>query len=246
MQEHTEPTGDALGRAAQAIAVTVTVTEAIALLRAQRATNSANDAEQQARLDQLERRLREEQLRLTWEPALRADVRKMSASEALNAWAAAHQDGGILARQAARAVEERLRVVHPEAMTAYEQAVRDGAHPLTAMQQATKSFRGEYGLDEAGTGLGHVADHLDHAAEASTRPDDPQSSGIDQHAISPVALTVTTGPAATCPTDAGALHTAAYPMQIREAMVSAPSAARAALPPVPARRAIAASPSLPR
>jgi len=86
MDDHTEPTTDALARAAQALAVTVSIGEALARLHAQRTHDRADAADRAAAAARTEQALRHEQARLVWAPAL--DDRhlvRMAATELLHA-----------------------------------------------------------------------------------------------------------------------------------------------------------------
>lgn len=154
MDDYSEPTSDALARAAQALAVTLSVGEALARLHAHRAYERAEAADRQARADRADTALRAQQARLVWAPALDDQhLVRLSASELLTAWQTAHawQDADPTAQLAAQRIQARLREVHPEAMAAYDDAVRAGATVDQALDTALPHFRGEYGLDPVGT-----------------------------------------------------------------------------------------------
>jgi hypothetical protein len=138
-----EPGGEATGRVAQMAAMGVTVLEAIARLRAQRAAEQV-DADQRAATAARQQRLADHATaRLAWSPALDNDwLRRASAQDLGRAWAAAMpwSSTDTEAAHAAARAEARLAVLHPEAMTAYQQARADGATPGEAMSQAAPLF----------------------------------------------------------------------------------------------------------
>ena len=174
MDDHTEPTTDALARAAQALAVTVSIGEALARLHAQRTHERAAAADRAAAAAGTEQALHREQARLVWAPTL--DDRhlvRMAATELLHArdHARGYQHADPTARVAVDRIEQRLRDVHPEAMALYDTAIRDGLGADHALRQALPHFRGEFGLDPVDTPihyrLGVDAEHLADAARTA-------------------------------------------------------------------------------
>jgi hypothetical protein len=141
--QYDEPGSEATARAAQMTAMGVTVLEAIARLRAQRATEQV-DADQRTATAARQQRLAEHATaRLAWTPALDDDwLRRASTQDLARAWAAA-MSWSSTDREAAHAAartEARLAVLHPEAMTAYQQARADCATPGEAMATAAPLF----------------------------------------------------------------------------------------------------------
>src|SRR3954452_18306234 len=148
--QHSEPTTDAVARAAQTLAVTVSLVEALARLRAQRAHDRADAADRAAASARATEALRHDTSCLTWTPALNDyTLRRLSATELLQAWSAAqaYRSGDPTAAQAVERVEDRLRAVHPEAMAAYDDTLRQGQPADVAMAAACHQLRGEFGLD---------------------------------------------------------------------------------------------------
>ena len=250
MDDHTEPTTDALARAAQALAVTVSIGEALARLHAQRTHERAAAADRAAAAAGTEQALHREQARLVWAPTL--DDRhlvRMAATELLHArdHARGYQHADPTARVAVDRIEQRLRDVHPEAMALYDTAIRDGLGADHALRQALPHFRGEFGLDPADTPLHYrLADGADHSAETANRAGDPTTPHVDEATTGQrQAAQLTAGSAAE---RARALTVLAFPVAMPEAMATAPKAAKAmlALPAPPVRRQLTATPTLTR
>jgi len=191
--------------------------------------------------------LRHDTARLTWTPALNDyALRRLAATELLQAWSAAqpYRTGDPTAAQAAERAEARLRDVHPEAMTAYDDALRQGQLPDRAMATASHHLRGEFGLDPPGTALRFAAAaDAEDRAEAAGRADDPRSPRVNEATQSKQLAAGHQGSADSV--RARALADLALPTPIEQAMRTAPRAAKAmlALPPAPTRRAITAVPA---
>jgi len=147
---HPEPLGEALSyssqRAAQMVSLVAAATE-VALRR--RALHAARQA---ARDEQERRRLQEQesaaraQVRARWAPAL--DARWLAQADLLQAgrvWgaAASYADNDPEAAAALRRVEDRLRALHPYAMTLYDRLRGEGSSPLDAMGEAVQLFNRE-------------------------------------------------------------------------------------------------------
>ena len=245
MNEHSEPTSDALARAAQTLAVSISVVEALARARGQRAHDRADDAERALVGARATEALNHSTARLTWTPAFDDHtLRRLSATEMLQAWEAADQYRNLdsSAARAAELIEQRLRGVHPEAMAVYDDALDQGRTAADAMQQAKQRFRGEFGLEPPGAalGFGQSAEDLRHASAA--RADDPTTANIDEGAWSQVTAHQYYASAAAA--QARALTDLAMPSSIEQAMTTAPQAAKRmrALPAAPTR-AHASSPT---
>jgi hypothetical protein len=249
-EQQTEPTTDAMAHAAQTLAVTFSVIEAIARLRAQRANDRAGAAERAWSAARATEALQHTSARLTWTPALEDPMlRRLSATELLHAWSPAieYRHADPTAAQAADHIEERLRVLHPEAMAVYQDQLGRGQSADVAMAQACRFLRGEFGLDPAGTPLRFdAAVNAKSRGNAATSPDDPATPHTDeatqgQHMAA-------AGKGAADAFRARALADLSLPVPIDEAMATAPRAARTmlALPPAVTRRAITAVPPGPR
>ena len=246
MNEHSELTSDALARAAQTLAVSISVVEALARARAQRAHDRADDAERALVGARATEALNHSTARLTWTPAFDDHtLRRLSATEMLQAWEAADQYRNLdpSAARAAELIEQRLRGVHPEAMAVYDDALDQGRTAADAMQQAKQRFRGEFGLEPPGATLrlGQSTDDLRHAYSA-TRTDDPTTALVDEGTWSQVSARRYFASAAAA--QARALTDLAMPVSIEQAMTTAPQAAKRmrALPAAPTR-AHASSPT---
>jgi hypothetical protein len=244
--QHSEPTTEAVARAAQTLAVTVSLVEALARLRTQRAHDRADAAEQAAATVRATEALHHDAARLTWTPALDDyTLRRLSATELLQAWAAAqpYRNAEPTATQAADRIENRLREVHPEAMAVYDDALWRGQPADRAMAAATDHLRGEFGFDPAGTPLRFAAAaDAEARAAAAGRADDPRSTRVDEGTQS---RQLAAGHHASADSlHARALADLACPTPIEQAMRTAPKAAEAmlALPPAPPVKAITAVP----
>jgi hypothetical protein len=174
-QHYAEPEAEGAARAAQLAAMSVTVLEAVARLRAQRTAERAEADERMAAATRAERIADHAAARVAWSPAYDSDWLRRASTEALGrVWAAAepwsHTDPN-----AARAVERgvaRLHVLHPEAMAAYQQRLANGADAATAMREAAPLF-------ERPPAIGAAAAETDRAAEAWPYPRPPRVIAAD-------------------------------------------------------------------
>lgn len=147
---HDAPTADGIARAAQMAAMSITVLEALARLRAQRIAERAMDDERIASAARAQRLVDHASARVAWTPAHDDDwLRRASAGELARAWAAATPwgDTDFDAQQAAQRVEQRLHTMHPDAMAAYHQARADGADPAQAMREAAPLFANRQAIE---------------------------------------------------------------------------------------------------
>lgn len=140
--EYPTPESEAAARAAQIAAISIALVEAISRLREERATPRVTE-DQRAMAMRAARLTDHAAATATWAPALdrhwlaRADTHAL-----LDAWtpAAAWADQDAAAAKALAAVEQRLTITHPTAMTAYRAALANGSPPIVAMQQAASTF----------------------------------------------------------------------------------------------------------
>ena len=171
---HPDPPSEAAARVAQLAAMSISVAEALARLRAQRLADQAAADRQAAAAARAAARAAAAAARLTYSPALDdAWLRGAPTSALLDAWVATqhYPSADPTAPTAQERVEQRLRQLHAEAMQAYDTARADGGPPLACMAQAAALFRGEYGLDGVGTPIHRsLADLHQHLAAAATRP----------------------------------------------------------------------------
>ena len=168
---HPDPTSEAAARVAQVAAMSISVAEALARLRAQRLDDRAAADQQAAAAARAQSRAAAAAARLTLVPALDdAWLRAAPTSALLDAWVATQHLAGSdpLAGTAQDRVEQRLRQLHAEAMDVYDTARASGRPPPACMAQASTLLRGEYGLDEPGTFIHrNLADLHQHLAAAS-------------------------------------------------------------------------------
>jgi len=147
---YAEPFGEALSYSSQRAAQLISLTVAAAQVAAHR--KALSEARKAARDEQARRALREEeralfeQARAGWAPA--HDPRWLAQADLLQAartWsaAAAYADTDPVAASAMRKSEERLRTLHPYAMTRYDRLRAEGASPLDAMREAAPLFTRE-------------------------------------------------------------------------------------------------------
>jgi hypothetical protein len=149
------PDGEATARVAQMTAMAVTVLEAVARLRAQHAADRANAVDRAAAAARQQRHTEHAAARVAWTPALDDDwLRRATTQDVARAWAAATPWAATDpdAEAAARAAEQRLAALHPEAMHAYHQARADGAAPAEAMAHAAPLFQSRPILEAAAHG----------------------------------------------------------------------------------------------
>ena len=140
---HDAPESEGVARAAQLAAMSITVLEALARLRAQRLAERATDDERAASAARAQRLVDHASARVAWTPAHDDDwLRRASTGDLGRAWAAATPwaDTDVDAQQAAQRVERRLHELHPDAMAAYHQARAAGLDPGEAMRQAAPLF----------------------------------------------------------------------------------------------------------
>jgi hypothetical protein len=147
---YADPFGEALSYSSQRAAQLVSLAVAAAQVGARRkalsqARKAARDEQARRALLEQERALHE-QMRAGWAPAhdprwlARADL-----LQAARAWsaAAAYADAEPVAASALRKTEERLRTIHPYAMTRYDRLRAEGASPLDAMRETAPLFTRE-------------------------------------------------------------------------------------------------------
>jgi hypothetical protein len=144
---HYEPFGEALSyssqRAAQMVSLLAAATEVALRRRALHAARQAARDEQERRRLQAQENAFRAQVRAQWAPAF--DVRWLAQADLLQAgraWGAAAPwaDTDPEAAAALRRAEERLRTLHPYAMTQYDRLRDEGANPLDAMRESVHLF----------------------------------------------------------------------------------------------------------
>jgi hypothetical protein len=144
---HSEPFGEALSHSSQRAAQMVSLVAAAAEVALRR--RALHTARQAARDEQELRRVQQDesaflaQVRAQWAPAL--DARWLAQADLLQAgraWGAAAPwaDAYIEAAAALNRAEERLRALHPYAMTQYDRLRSEGAHPVDAMRRSVHLF----------------------------------------------------------------------------------------------------------
>jgi hypothetical protein len=144
---HAEPFGEALShssqRAAQMVSLVAAAAEVALRRRALRTARQAARDEQELRRVQQEESAFLAQLRAQWAPAL--DARWLAQADLLQAdraWGAAAPwaDAYMEAAAALHKAEERLRTLHPYAMTQYDRLRSEGADPVDAMRRSVHLF----------------------------------------------------------------------------------------------------------
>ena len=193
-EDHTDPTADGAARVAQLAAMTISVGEALARLRAHRLQEHAIADERDAAAARAQQQLAHATVRFAFTPALDDGwLRSATTSELLGVWAAAASVAAQdpLAYRAGDRVEQRLRRLHPEAMSVYDSALADGEDPGRAMSRATAWLRGEYGLDPVGTPLGAPAVSGDvlHRSDRPTATERPSAASTAVRSAFPVGIT---------------------------------------------------------
>lgn len=147
---HPEPFGEALSyssqRAAQMASLVAAATEVALRRRALRTARQAARDDQQRRWLHDQENAARTQLRAQWAPAF--DTRWLAQADLLQAgrtWGAAapYADTDPEAAAALHRAEERLRTLHPYAMTYYDRLRNQGADPLDAMREAVHLFARE-------------------------------------------------------------------------------------------------------
>jgi hypothetical protein len=145
---YTDPLEDALSHGSQRVAQIASLAAATAQVVMQRkaledARRALRNEEPAAQALGDQERLLQQQARLGWAPAHDAEwMAQADLIQVARAWAsaAAHADTDPAAASAMRKCEERLRALHPYAMTRYDQLRADGLSPLGAMREAAALF----------------------------------------------------------------------------------------------------------
>ena len=144
---HADPFGEALSHssqhAAQMISLLAAATEVAMRRRALRQARQTALQEQDRLMLQAKERALRAQFRARWAPALdRRFTAEADLLQAGRAWGAAAPWAGADPEAAAalRRAEERLRALHPYAMTQYDRLRSEGAGPLSAMRGSVRLF----------------------------------------------------------------------------------------------------------
>lgn len=145
---HTDPLEEALSHGSQRVAQFASLAGAMAQVVIQRralhdARTAARDDERATRILDEQERLMHHQARLGWSPAHDAQwLAHADLPQTGRAWASAasYADTDPLAASAMRKCEDRLRVLHPHAMTRYDRLRTDGMSPLDAMRDTAPLF----------------------------------------------------------------------------------------------------------
>jgi hypothetical protein len=146
-ERHSEPLGEALSyssqRAAQMVSLLAAAAEVALRRRALHASRQAARDEQERRRLQAQENAFRAQVRAHWAPAF--DAQWLAQADLLQTgrvWGAAAPwaDTDPEAAAALRRAEERLRTLHPYAMTQYDRFCDQGASPLDAMRQSVHLF----------------------------------------------------------------------------------------------------------
>jgi hypothetical protein len=148
-QSH-EPTSEAGARAAQLAAMSLSVAEALARLRAQHVIDQNLRRHQRAERQRAAARTARATARRTWAPSLtRRWLRAADSHTLLTAWSAAWPWATVdpMAAAATTRIEQRLHELHPEAMRRYHQARAGGARHDAAMRDASTAFRPRPAID---------------------------------------------------------------------------------------------------
>jgi hypothetical protein len=233
-EQHPDPGGEAAARVAQLAAMTVSVGEALARLRAQRTIARADDDRRDQAALRAFARVDAARAGLVYRQALSPSwVRGADTTQLLTAWhcAGPYREHDPTANLAADRVEQRLRQLHPEAMAVYDGVELRGLPPDYRMQQASRLLRGPYGLDPIGTPI--AAAERAHAADNLAAPDLQSTRTVDERTTARADAAGHAGRAAALD---GGLTGNAFPVPIHEAMRTAPAAAHRAV------RAITAGP----
>ncbi|TDC91975.1 hypothetical protein [Actinomadura sp. 7K507] len=146
-QQHPDPIGEGLQhggqRLVQIVSAAVGVQQAVARRRHRlKALQQAKD-EQAQRAEAKAQRAAMAEARSRWGRAHdRKWLRQANLLDVAEAWAAAvpHASGNASAALAARKCEERLRHLHPHAMSHYDRFRSEGKDPLDAMTEAAPFF----------------------------------------------------------------------------------------------------------
>ena len=143
----TNPLEEALSHGSRRVAELASLTGAMAQVvlqrRALRNVRKAAGDRAATRILDGQERLIHQQARLSWEPAHDPQwLGKADLPEAGRAWgsAASHADTDPAAASAMRKTEDRLRTLHPYAMSQYDRLRADGMSPLDAMRKTAPFF----------------------------------------------------------------------------------------------------------
>ena len=144
---HGDPVGEAFShssqKAAQFISMAGAAYEIAARRKAIRAAGEAARTQQQLRVAEEQGKALREAARARWAPALNAQwLAQADLVQAGRVWgaAAAFADSDPQAAAALRKAEERMRALHPYAMSRYDRLRHEGARPLEAMRNAIYLF----------------------------------------------------------------------------------------------------------
>lgn len=176
IQDHDAPESEGAARAAQFAAMSITVLEAVARLRTQRAVERADADERVAAAGRAQRIVEHASARVSWTPAHDDTwLRQATSGDLARTWVAAATwaDTDAEARDAAQRVERRLHELHPQAMAAYHEARAAGAEPGEAMRRAAPMFDGPLAI-EATTGTERT-----RRVSPTSPPRDPRDVAAD-------------------------------------------------------------------
>jgi hypothetical protein len=175
IQDHDAPESEGAARAAQFAAMSVTVLEAVARLRAQRATEHATADERIAAGERAQRIAEHAGARVRWSPAHDDTwLHRAGSGDLARAWGAAAiwADTDVDAHEAVQRVERRLQELHPAAMTVYHEARAACTEPADAMRTAAPLFAGQPATQT-------TADSRQHHDAATPKPRDPRDVAAD-------------------------------------------------------------------
>jgi hypothetical protein len=187
---HGDPIGEAFShssqKAAQFISMAGAAYEIAARRKAIRAAKEAARTQQQLQAAGEQGKALREAARARWAPALNAQwLAQADLVQAGHVWgaAAAYANDDPQAAAALRKAEERMRALHPYAMSRYDRLRYEGARPLEAMQNAIYLFAREpharpgqpapprSGIEPGAPGTGPWTDVGAGAPEPGRRPD---------------------------------------------------------------------------
>lgn len=174
MNKHDAPENEGAARAAQFAAMSLTVMEAMARLRAQRQAERTEADDRAAQAARAERIASHAEARVMWSQALDDGwLRSAGTGDVGRCWAAAiaWADTDVQAADAVRRTETRLYELHPDAMLAYAAARAEGLDPSAAMQRATDQFVERPMLDAG------------DAISASTKPRPPHDVAAEGYPL---------------------------------------------------------------
>lgn len=182
MNEHDAPENEGAARAAQFAAMSLTVIEALARLRAQRQAERADADDRAAKAARAERVASHAEARVTWSQALDDGwLRSAGTSDVGRCWAAAMAwaETDAEAADAVRRTETRLYELHSDAMLAYAAARAEGLDPSAAMQRAADQFVERPMLDAGDAVSASAAPRPPHDVAAEGYPL-PASAAVEQ------------------------------------------------------------------